>query len=525
MASDSLPTPPPATAPPSASPSASGSAPSAADPAPAPAAAQPTPAETLAGLVQQIAASNSPLALVATLRGCAATSEAREAILASTTPAGDPLDVLDAAQHTAGVLFLLSARVAATAPTTAPVPLAYIEDFCRLFDPEQARLAPERVTMLANGIRARAEALGAVKVAVAPLFDLLTRYAPDLAHLTTVHPVFLTVCATAGFFSAALPVLAVPIAQISTALCPDLRYQDHLVYHYTGGVVLAALKRFAEAAEFFELCASAPVAGPSGGGGIARGPSQGPLGMGIGMGMGMGMLPPGPGSSRFFGFGSAEPSVFQVDAAKKLLLVQLILHGKTLPLPKYTHPAVANLKGSAYTAFAKAYPKSEALRAIVSKEGAAFATDENIGLVKQALEKAPRWAIRKLTETYITLSLVEIGRAVGIEGAEEVRRVVVSMIESGEIDASIDAGGSVTFTDDEPAAVSKTEIDRALRAAQEQEEVLRRLEREIGRSREYLQKAVRSRDEGGNGGSWPSIDEELLGGSSQASQWVEESVY
>lgn len=110
--------------------------------------------------------------------------------------------------------------------------------------------------------------------------------------------------------------------------------------------MLAALRRYAAAAEFFELCASAPVAGPTGGNAGGRGPSQGPMGMnlggigmgmgmgmgmGIGMGMGMGMgIGIGMGSSgnRYGNLGSSEPSVFQVEAAKKLLLVQLILHGK-----------------------------------------------------------------------------------------------------------------------------------------------------------------------------------------------------
>jgi COP9 signalosome complex subunit 3 len=64
----------------------------------------------------------------------------------------------------------------------------------------------------------------------------------------------------------------------------------------------------------------------------------------------------------------------------------------------------------------------------------------------------------------------------------------LGQIETGEIEASIDADGSVTFADDEPAAVSKAEIDRALRVAQEQEKVLRKLEREIARNKDYLQK-------------------------------------
>lgn len=64
----------------------------------------------------------------------------------------------------------------------------------------------------------------------------------------------------------------------------------------------------------------------------------------------------------------------------------------------------------------------------------------------------------------------------------------MAQIETGEIEASVDADGSVTFADDEPAAVSKEELDRALRVAQEQEQVLRKLEREIAKNKDYLQK-------------------------------------
>ncbi|KAI0253004.1 hypothetical protein BJV78DRAFT_1123777 [Lactifluus subvellereus] len=452
MASDSLPTPPSATPTPASAPSGSQPADAAtaaggASPAPATVAPPPTPAEVLEGLLQQITTSNSPPALAGTLRVAVGTPEAREAALAGLTSTGaDPLEALDPAQHTIGVLFILSARLTTT---TAPaVPFAYINTFCRNFNPEEARLVPERVTMLAKGIVQRAEALGSDKAAIVPLYDLLMRFAPDLSYLTPIHPIFVTACSATCFFTAALPVLEVPISQISTTLYPDLRYQDHLVYHYTGGIVFTALRRYADAAEFFELCASAPYANLS----------------------------------------PSDPSIFQVEAAKKLLLVQLILHGKTLPLPKYTHPTVSNLKGGAYNTLARVYPNIEQVRVVATKEQPAFAADDNVGLLRLVVERAPRWAIRKLTETYLTLSLPEIGRVAGIEDVEEVRRVVLSMIETGEIDASIDTHGSVTFADDEPAVASKAEIDRVLRVAQEQEQVLRKLEREIARNKDYLHK-------------------------------------
>jgi hypothetical protein len=69
---------------------------------------QPSPAEAIEILVQQILASNNDAALAGTLLNSLGTPESRESILASATPAGaDPLDALDAARHTIGVLFIL----------------------------------------------------------------------------------------------------------------------------------------------------------------------------------------------------------------------------------------------------------------------------------------------------------------------------------------------------------------------------------------------------------------------------------
>jgi hypothetical protein len=45
---------------------------------------------------------------------------------------------------------------------------------------------------------------------------------------------------------------------------------------------------------------------------------------------------------------------------------------KTLSLPKYTHPTVANLKGTPYNALARAYPNLEQVHTIATKERGAF---------------------------------------------------------------------------------------------------------------------------------------------------------
>jgi len=65
-----------------------------------------------------------------------------------------------------------------------------------------------------------------------------------------------------------------------------LSYLDNLVYHYLGGILLAMMKKWLQAEEFFEICATSPTQGPS------------------------------------------TISALQLEAFKKLVLVQLISHGK-----------------------------------------------------------------------------------------------------------------------------------------------------------------------------------------------------
>ena len=133
-----------------------------------------------------------------------------------------------------------------------------------------------------------------------------------------------------------------------------------------------------------------------------------------------------------------------------------------------------------------------------------------MGLVEQALERAPRWAIKKLTATYLTLALHDIGKAVKIDDESRVRGLILSMvraiprgyfiphllksnplqIESSEISARISADGTVTFSDP-PPEFTKEQVDAMLQQAHEQSALLARLEMELMRSREYISKVYR----------------------------------
>ncbi|KAJ6606780.1 hypothetical protein B0H10DRAFT_2033551 [Mycena sp. CBHHK59/15] len=423
-------------------------------------------------ILNEITTTNNLGALNHTLRN-GLPKESREAILSSGLASGqDPLTVLDMRQNTLGVLYIMSARLLAS---NAPVPPNLLLQFCNSFIPEHARFAPERVTMLAKGILKMAGLYNNPAWAVTPLLDLITRYPPDLTHLTTIHPIFLQVCLMTNQLTAAVPVLSCPIATISTTLS-DLTYNDNLVYHYLGGIILAVLKKWADAEEYFEICVTAP---------------------------------------------GTVPAALQLEALKKLRLVQLISKGEVTSLPKYAHPTLTRiLKNTVYNDLINAYPQdTERLYALLEKEKSAFSSDRNIGLVTQVIDRAPRWALKKLTATYVTLGLSDIARAVSIQSEDEVRALILSMIETGDISAQISASGTVTFSDP-PPQFTKEEVDAVLANAQDQSELLETLEMEMARSKEFISKASKNQDS-----SWaPTADEEMFGSMGSAA-WAEDAMF
>ncbi|KAK7063585.1 PCI domain-containing protein [Favolaschia claudopus] len=398
--------------------------------------------------------------------------ESRETILSSALVSGqDPLSVLDLRQNTLGVLYILSARLLAT---NAPVAPQIVIGFCQSFLPEQARMAPDRVTLLARGIIRLAQQHNNMTWAIAPLYNLLTRYPPDPSYLTAFHHLFLQACLTANSPAAALPILNHPIANVSTAVS-DLTYNDNLMYHYLGGVVLALLKRWPEAEEYFEICVTAP---------------------------------------------GAVPAALQFEALKKLRLVQLISRGEVSPLPRYAHSTLSRLlKNSIYTDFINAYPQNiQRLHALLDKEKQTFSSDKNLGLLMQAVERAPRWTLKKLTATYVTLGLGDIARVVGgMQTEDEVRALILSMIETGDISAQISASGTVTFSDP-PPQFTKDEVDSVLYSAQAQSAQLELLELEVARSKDFISKAIKNQDSG-----WSAHPDEEMYNMSNA--WAEEAMF
>jgi COP9 signalosome complex subunit 3 len=103
--------------------------------------------------------------------------------------------------------------------------------------------------------------------------------------------------------------------------------------------------------------------------------------------------------------------------------------------------------------------------------------------------------------------------------ASSLSTLTPSQIESNDITAQISASGTVTFSDP-PAQFTKEQVDSVLRDAQNQTALLAYLELEMGRSKEYLGKAVKTNDS-----TWaPNTEEEIFANLGGQHMW-EDNIY
>ncbi|TNY22657.1 hypothetical protein DMC30DRAFT_431592 [Rhodotorula diobovata] len=375
----------------------------------------------------------------------------------------DPLQVLDPALHSVGLLYILTARLAASRPDLE-VLLPRVQAWVERADMDQARLASEQVFYLVQLLCHIGEATNQPGIAVHPLAVLLTRFTYP-GYLTALHPLFLRSVMQSGMYRAAREVLMRDITEVDKQVY-SIKYQDHLLYHYLGGTILALLGDYPRAAELLEICVSAPGSGVS---------------------------------------------LIQLDAFKKLLLVQLLAFGKAQPLPKYTTSAfgtAAKALCAPYAELASAFATLDRGRVAVAAEKGrdAFEKDHNAGLVYTVERSLRARQVMKLTETFITLSLGEIAAHVGVDpadeaGLREVERAVRDMIAARQIFATLSpsptspsalAATTVSFTDDpEPFLSAETaqRVTRAIEGAQALERQWAAEADRIEESREFATKA------------------------------------
>ncbi|KAJ3077541.1 hypothetical protein HK102_005160 [Quaeritorhiza haematococci] len=476
-----------------------------------------TPTSTSSGT--PTSESTSLKALLPTLR------QANVQLLTSLTSDGrDPLFVLDPTQHSLGYLFILAARVHRALPPSSATPgntsaskktdaqpppggddfrqdpsyiLSLASTFAQRFARDQVAFAPKEMTNLGTGICLLAERIGRPAAAIKPLRFAVLRWSEpveprhqqqhqkqqenqqyrqvdaDGVILTSLHPMLMKMCLLAKNYKAALPVLDRMITDFDKERY-DLKVQDWLLYMYYGGMVYVGCKAFDRALDFFQLCVTAPA---------------------------------------------QVASAIQIEAYRKYVLVSILLHGRFVQLPKYvSNPVTRACRNycAAYTDFAQAYESLSAARVSteLSKHQETFAKHRNLGLARQCLHSLIRKNIQQLTQTYLTLSLGDIARTVGLgdgpQAAREAERYVVRMVEEGQVFATVSQreGGMVSFHDspgkfDDMETLQKLDADN--KATMVINDKVLKMDRWISTSRDYLSKIVHGERGAGMGGGMGAL--------------------
>ena len=242
--------------------------------------------------------------------------------------------------------------------------------------------------------------------------------------ITPIHQLLILSCIKAKFYGVAADIMDEGAFDIDKKTAP-FTVLDYLLYMYYGGMAYLGLKRFADASECFQLVLTAP---------------------------------------------SNAVSHVQIEAYKKFILCCLMVEGKIVILPeKLTSSTVLRMverSASSYVKLGTLYGAQsvEKVRTYAKEHEEIFSKDGNLGLVKQTLEKLSKRKVRLLTQTYVTVSLDNLAKRAQLSSRDEAERVLLSMIEDGELHATIDETESMVTFHDDPEGYDHTEATAQLDA-------------------------------------------------------------
>ncbi|XP_022222283.1 COP9 signalosome complex subunit 3 isoform X1 [Drosophila obscura] len=385
------------------------------------------------------------------------------------------LETLDVQQHTLGVLYVLLAKLHSAA-TANPEPVQIIQlmrDFVHRNNVEQLRFAIcafyETCHLFTDYLVQKNLSILGIKI-MARAVDQIRQMDTQL---TPIHADLCLLSLKAKNFNLVLAYLDADITDISTAAaeCKTQQQQQSqhtvdanndakyfLLFYYYGGMIYTAVKNYDRALYFFEVCITTPA---------------------------MAM------------------SHIMLEAYKKFLMVSLIVEGNIVFIPKNTQVIGRFMKpmASHYHDLVNVYANSssEELRILILKYSEAFTRDSNMGLAKQVATSLYKRNIKRLTKTFLTLSLSDVASRVQLSGAAEAERYILNMIKSGEIYASINQkDGMVLFKDDPEKYNSpdmfvnvQTNITQVLDLVKQ----INKMEEEIILNPMYVKKALGSQDD------------------------------
>lgn len=338
-------------------------------------------------------------------------SKQTEMLVRNHSQLGNVFETLDMQQHSLGMLAILTAKLSQNTISDWESLYSHVVLFITECNGEQIRYSPQCFADMCHLFADQLVSRQTPMRGIAPLVRAVAKIQLTDTTLTPVHADVCKLCLLAKCFAPARDCLDTDFVEIS-AECAKGDPKHLILYFYYGGMIYTALKNFERAVYFFEVAVTIP---------------------------------------------SIAVSHIMLEAYKKYLLVSLIAYGDRPKefhvLPKFTSPVVNKFVKplcSAYQDLFNTFYAHKDLTAVVNKYNDVFSTDENLGLVQQVVEAQVKTNIKRLTKTFVTLSLVDVAERAGLATPAEAERRLVQMIQDGAIHARISQkDGMVQFDNEE----------------------------------------------------------------------------
>lgn len=235
---------------------------------------------------------------------------------------------------------------------------------------------------------------------VKPLREAAAKLAPGLDFLVPIQADLLAVCLEARCYKlAASWIRSHRRLQVDVADTALTGTDVHLIHHYSA-MIYIGVKDFRAALQ----CCRLALAVPS--------PSPGP-------------------------FYDVAVSTF-----KLFILLHLLVTGKSPSPLKFSSYQAPRLRKTAseYMELAYAYDKRDLiqLRQVFQSNRDLFEKQGNIGLVKQVVNSLSKELIIRLTNSFVTMTMEDLANRAGLANEAEAQAMIVEMIRSNKINASID---------------------------------------------------------------------------------------
>lgn len=367
------------------------------------------------------------------------------------------LQELNPEQHAIGCIFVLEIKAtngAGAGAGAGQVNGVFLQQVKRVImggDAEQLRFVRRQVCDLCRifAEHCRGGGMSSSMFGVRVLLTAAEKVRETPEHLTPIHGDALQLALMGKLVKPVLGLIQQRVLHVTKEL---MQPRDFLLYFYYGGMCFAAVKEMSKALEMFQLAFTMPC---------------------------------------------QALNEIMVEIHKKYVLLSLIVHGEVQSLPKYTSNLVQRLNKSCcseYNDIATACGTHEVteVEAAVERHKAVLQRDNNYGLAKQAMASVYSRNIQRLTQTFVTLSLEDIGQQVKLGDAAVAKKRVLEMIERNMIVATIDEQMGMVSFDTEPDKTSSQQLLLRLTAqiqtSMELNDKLREVDEQVSANPVYLSK-------------------------------------